>query len=61
MLARGEVPGGGAAPPERVVNADRYLDLVRAAGMPITVETHEGWHSVGVPRAVRHTRFEGNE
>lgn len=61
MLGRGEIPGGGAAPPEQVVDKERYLDAVRAQGLPITIETHEGWRDIGEDRAARAKRFETHE
>ena len=42
MVAAGEVPGGGAAPPEQVAPRARYLDAVRARGLDVRSHLYEG-------------------
>ncbi|CAN5546511.1 saccharopine dehydrogenase C-terminal domain-containing protein [soil metagenome] len=45
MLASRQIPGGGAAPPERVIPSDPLLEDLRSRGMRIQSEWHEGWLS----------------
>ncbi len=45
-LARGEVPGGGAAPPEYVVDRGAYLDAIRERGIGIRERWFDGYVSV---------------
>lgn len=51
MLGRGDIPGGGAAPPETVVDASRYLGAVRAAGLDVRESWYEGARRVEDPAA----------
>lgn len=49
MLASGKLPGGGAAPPELVVDRGAYLDAVRADGLAIEETWYDGLRSVECP------------
>ena len=49
MLGRGDVPGGGAAPPECVIDRAVYLEAVRAAGLDVRETWYEGRRAVGDP------------
>jgi saccharopine dehydrogenase-like NADP-dependent oxidoreductase len=48
-LARGELKGGGAAPPEHVVDKAAYLDQVRERGLTLHEQTYDGWRDVRDP------------
>ncbi|GIV61012.1 saccharopine dehydrogenase NADP-binding domain-containing protein [Rhodocaloribacter litoris] len=49
MLAAGEVPGSGAAPPECVVPKAMFCSHVIERGLPITSTWHEGYVDVRDP------------
>ncbi|MEM1125500.1 MAG: saccharopine dehydrogenase C-terminal domain-containing protein [Bacteroidota bacterium] len=46
LLASGQVTGGGAAPPERVVPLDLYCDLIHESGLPVTMRWYDGHLSI---------------
>jgi saccharopine dehydrogenase-like NADP-dependent oxidoreductase len=46
LIARQEVPGGGADVPENVVPRDRYYDMLADRGLNITSEWHDGYLDV---------------
>ena len=49
MVASGEVPGGGAAPPEQVAPRGRYLEAVRARGLDVRAHLYDGHLAVTAP------------
>ncbi len=49
MLGRGDIPGGGAAPPEMVLDRGAYLAAVREAGLDVRETWYDGHRSVGDP------------
>ena len=51
LLAEGQVPGGGAAPPEAALPTDAFLDRVAARGLTISETWHDGARSVAGPAA----------
>lgn len=46
MLGSGRVPGGGAAPPERVIPSDAFCEAVSERGLAIETSWYDGWGSV---------------
>lgn len=46
LLGSGQVPGGGAAPPERVIPADSFCRIVSERGLAIEESWYDGWGSV---------------
>jgi saccharopine dehydrogenase-like NADP-dependent oxidoreductase len=46
LVASGEVPGGGAAPPEQVVPKDLFCDMLAERGLNITTTWHDGYLNV---------------
>lgn len=42
MIGAGTVPGGGAAPPERIIARDEFIDDVVARGLDISSAWHDG-------------------
>lgn len=46
MLASGRIPGGGAAPPERVVPHDEYRSMLSERGLHIEEWWYDGWGDV---------------
>ena len=46
LIASGQVPGGGAAPPENVIPHQPFLDVITARGLDIQTSWHEGYVSV---------------
>jgi saccharopine dehydrogenase-like NADP-dependent oxidoreductase len=46
LIASGQVPGGGAAPPENVIPHQPFLDMIAARGLDIQTSWHDGY--VGV-------------
>ena len=49
LIASGQVPGGGAAPPEDVVPRQDFYDRVTARGLNITTTWHDGYVDVRNP------------
>lgn len=49
MLGRHAIPGGGAAPPELVVDPGAYLDAVRAAGLDVRETWYDGHRRIESP------------
>ncbi len=52
MIASGSVPGGGAAPPERIIAHDDFIDAVVAHGLNITSAWYDGHMDVRDARAI---------
>ncbi len=49
LIAAGEVPGGGAAPPENVVPKERYFDILASRGIHISTNWFDGHVDVRNP------------
>jgi len=49
LIASGQVPGGGVAPPEAVIPHQAFYDLVTTRGLAITTTWHDGYVDVGNP------------
>ena len=50
LLASGAVQGGGAAPPERVLPHERYLEMLAERGLNIEQWWYDGWGDVALVR-----------
>lgn len=49
LIAAGEVPGGGAAPPENVVPKERYFDILASRGLHVSTKWFDGYVDVRNP------------
>jgi saccharopine dehydrogenase-like NADP-dependent oxidoreductase len=52
-LASGEVPGGGAAVPEVVLDKPLFLERLGGRGMPVAARWHDGWLEISDPNYSR--------
>lgn len=49
LIAAGRVPGGGAAPPERIVPKEEFCSILEERGLHIATHWHEGHVEVASP------------
>lgn len=51
LIAAGEMPGGGASPPENVIPKERFLDILAERNMNISTRWYDGYVEVHNPDA----------
>lgn len=47
IIASGAIPGGGAAPPERILPIERFLEMIEERGLSISENWYDGFVDAG--------------
>jgi lysine 6-dehydrogenase len=47
IIASGRIPGGGAAPPERILPIDEFVETIAARGLHISSQWYDGYVDAG--------------